>query len=812
MKTIKPEAIIHLKSNSPVTAIYLLVSLLALMPMAVSAGEAPAKQEKVERLGLGSDKTSFSDTLEDKGKETGVTIKTYQYPLMDFMPDPKPIVLRKANDQHALYFPVSSRMDVTKADLRLKFTNSISLLQDRSQLRVKLNEITVAQLPLRSDQPQVDVNVELPVELITSGFNNLTIWVAQHYTLECEDPAAPELWTEIDTFNSELALIGELRPVEVMLSQLDQVMGPAIGNPQSYRILMPAEYGENHIATGALIAQSIGLRHFYRSPLFMSGTAKTVSSTYFDSNTYDTTTPNDFSGLDQNGLSGSDNVLFGTRDELKPYLSDKLLAEIKDAYLGIFPLPSNPEYFILVVSGTNKEELKRAATALNFTNFPYSDATSSLIREIDIPVNPGFGRKQFIKTDRLYTLEELGLETSTVQGSGYHQFELAFDLPADFYAAEDATVNLKLDFSYGARMRNDSILNIKLNDAFERVIALKDPDGAVFKGYEIKIPLRAFRPGKNRIRFEPALIASVGGECIAVNDRNLQFTLYGTSIIKFPFATTYVGLPDLGLFSSTVFPYKQSDQQEPMTVSVLSNDHDTIAATWTLMAKFAQVADGPMVNANFRFSLPEDDQEIIVISPFNKLDDTLMIAAPIRLNGTSDYFYPVSEQVEGTPAEDEGFFAQFSGFSGDSAKEDADKLPSKARIKQNISPQAHGVAMAFQSPYSKERSVTVFTAETGEKLHRYMEAIVQPSLWSKLSGDVALWSDKSKLIDTQTIGKKFYIGDANLRDKTRFQISKNPWWWIIGVFLLIFILAWITRALLHRRFLNRHGKDVRIED
>ncbi len=787
------------------SAIVLCTLTLTFTSTQVSAEEeSPAIPDNIERLGLlPTEKASFSDTLEDK--ETGINIKTYNFPLMDFMPNPKPIVLRKANDQHALYFPVSNRIDVSHAELRLKFTNSISLLQDRSQLRIKLNEITVAQLPLRADQPQVDVVIELPAELITPGFNNLTIWVAQHYTLECEDPAAPELWTEIDTFNSELKLTGQLQPIDIMLSELEQVMGPAIGNPQSYRILMPEQFDENHIATGALIAESIGLRHFYRSPLFISDTAQPAPITDFDS-----TVPNKFSGLDQDTLSGSDNVLFGTRDELKPYLSNEVLDEIKDAYLGIFPLPSNPEYFVLIVSGTTKEELKRAAMALNFSNFPYTDAKSSLIKAVDIPADSRFGRKQFIKTDRLYTLEELGLKTSTVQGAGYHEYDLVFDLPADFYAAEDATVNIKLDFSYGARMRDDSILNIKLNDAFERVIALRDPDGAVFKGYEITIPLRAFNPGRNQIRFEPALIPSVGGECIAVNDRNLQFTLYDTSIIKFPFATTYVGLPDLNLFSNTVFPYRRHGMAEPMTVSVLSRDHDTIAATWTLMAKFAQVADGPVMDAEFLFSLPEDDREIIVVSPFENLDEKMMAAAPIQLNGTSSYSYPVSEQLEGQK-EEEGIVAQFPKLFGKNKKE-PETLPIKARIKQNVSPKAHGIAMAFQSPYSKARSITVFTAETGKKLHRYMEAIVQPHLWSKLSGDVALWTDESKSVNTQTIGGKFYIGDAGLRDKTRYQISDNPWWWIISVFLLIFLLAWITRALLHRRFVNRHGRNVKIED
>ncbi len=775
----------------------------------ISAEEqTPISPEQVEGSGLlPSDTAPFSGTLKEE-EETSDNIRSFNYPLMDFMPTPKPIVLRKSNDQHAIYFPVSNRISVTEAELKLKFTNSISLLQERSQLRVKLNDITVAQLPLRTDQPQVEVAIDLPAELITSGFNNLTIWVAQHYTLECEDPAAPELWTEIDTFNSELTLTGELQTVDVMLSQLEQVMGPAIGNPQSYRFLMPEQHNENHIAIGALIAESIGLHHSYRSPLFESITAK-KATTYLNS-TDQTTTVDSLSGLDQTNLSGSDNVLFGTRDELTPYLSTEAIAEIKDAYIGIFPLTSNPQYFVLVVSGTTPEEVKRAAIALNFSNFPYTDARASLIKSVDIPAHSRFGRKRFVKTDRSYTLEELGLKTTTVEGAGYHEFEMIFDLPADFYAAEDANVNLLLDFSYGARIRDDSVLNIKLNDAFERVIALKNSNGAVFKGYDIKIPLRAFKPGRNRILFEPSMISSVGGECIAINDRNLQFTVYGTSIIKFPFATTYVGLPDMSLLSSTAFPYRRNGKPEPMTIAVLSNDHETIAATWTLMAKLAQVADGPVVDADFQFTIPEDDREIIVVAPFDSLDAKLMASAPIQLNGASNYPYPVSEQLEGEK-EPHGLFENISEVLS-RGKDKKPSQPFKARIQQNIRPQAHGVAMAFQSPFDAERSVTVFTAETGEKLHHYMEALVQPTLWSNLSGDVALWTNETASMNTQEIASKFYLGDAGVRDKMRFRISDNPWWWIAGVFVLIFLLAWLTRVLLNRRFVRRHGSDIRIED
>jgi len=45
--------------------------------------------------------------------------------------------------------------------------------------------------------PEGKVSVNLTVKLIKTGYNELKFTVAQHYTLECEDPGSSELWTTI---------------------------------------------------------------------------------------------------------------------------------------------------------------------------------------------------------------------------------------------------------------------------------------------------------------------------------------------------------------------------------------------------------------------------------------------------------------------------------------------------------------------------------------------------------------------------------------------------------------------------------------
>ena len=100
-------------------------------------------------------------------------------------------MLKSSADQYAFYVPLSPRARLRQATLTLVYTNSISLVASRSQLRVRLNGKVLAQAPLRPDQPEGVLRVNLPPELLEPGYNELAFHVAQHYVEQCEDPTAP---------------------------------------------------------------------------------------------------------------------------------------------------------------------------------------------------------------------------------------------------------------------------------------------------------------------------------------------------------------------------------------------------------------------------------------------------------------------------------------------------------------------------------------------------------------------------------------------------------------------------------------------
>ena len=120
--------------------------------------------------------------------------------------------------------PVSAREQVLAATLHLVVSNSISLITDRSQLAVRLNGRTIAQLQLSSRQPEATADIRIPAELPHPGYNTLSFAAAQHATENCEDPDSPELWTGIDTSASTLQMQTELKPLTPTLSDLDDLI------------------------------------------------------------------------------------------------------------------------------------------------------------------------------------------------------------------------------------------------------------------------------------------------------------------------------------------------------------------------------------------------------------------------------------------------------------------------------------------------------------------------------------------------------------------------------------------------------------
>lgn len=728
----------------------------------------------------------------------------YTLPLAELMVRHEPIMLRGASGEYRLSLPLAARMDVEEAMLELRFVNSISLLDHRSQLAVFLNDAAIAQVPLRGKQPEGHLKVRLPVDRLRSGYNSLHFRVVQHYSESCEDPASQELWTQIDTLRSALSLKARLRPLPATLAQLDTLFDQRLWGTYRLQIVTAGDKPtEDELLWGALVSQGVALRlnylpfeavHRAPHPPGEGDRARAPAQ--------------GFPVLGEGPPQGHDTVLIGTRDALAPRLPEALARRIEGAFLGVYPDPRGPGRYILVVSGRSPQEVTRAATAFSFPQVEFADSPDTLIETLALPEPRAYMAKNVVREGHGYRFSDLGLSTVTQGGLFPPAQEITFWVPPDlFVPSETASMALHLHLAYSAGLGPLSTLNIHLNGAFQQAIHMDQRDGAVFYDYVIRIPMRSLRPGRNTLSFSPYLMpAQRAGACEPPYVDGLLMTLFDDSYIRFARAAHYATLPDLALFTGAAFPYGISPDGARTAVVVASPHSEAVSATWTLLAKLSQITGGPFTRARIGYALPQAERHMIVVGLEQDLDARLRRASPlavadqIRARVAVDNAAPVRPQEPGILGS--LLAALRPTWAADATRPGEELLLSMSGV------YSEHIAMAqFESPIHPSRSVVTVTAARPEMLQRGVYALTKPALWGTLGGSYVLWRPGQEGVHRETLGPHFELGERGLQLRLMYRFSRHPWIWSATVLGLLVLMAMIVRFQLIRYRRRHHGPE-----
>jgi len=175
--------------------------------------------------------------------------------------------LRGSMDNYNFTIPIPERWKVINATLHFSYVNSSALIPRNSRLVFTVSERPLAQVRLNPDTPEGEVTVPIPADLLKTGYNPCSFWVAQHYTDEqCEDPFAPELWTWLKL--GEAYFIFELEPVPVprrVSAITDFLFDPRNIFDTRVNLVLP-ELTPAYLKAASLVASGIALRYEYRMP------------------------------------------------------------------------------------------------------------------------------------------------------------------------------------------------------------------------------------------------------------------------------------------------------------------------------------------------------------------------------------------------------------------------------------------------------------------------------------------------------------------------------------------------------------------
>ncbi|PPK42020.1 cellulose synthase subunit [Trinickia symbiotica] len=684
--------------------------------------------------------------------------------------------------------PLSARETLREAALHLVLSNSVSLLTDRSQLAVRVNDRTIAQLQLSSRQPETTADIRIPTELLRAGYNALTFAVAQHSTENCEDPDAPELWTEIDTTASTLRMQAELRPLAPKLADLGDLIDPRQASPRSIAIVTATKpQSDLQLATGGLLAQGVALRLRY-----LAGAPRVFEA---KPGMGGGVVP----GLALAPLAGSDLLLVGTRDALRGYLDAQTTAHIDGAFLGVYPRPDDPRRFMLIASGRNDEEVNRAARAFAHPGLPLPQRSELTIESLDEAALPPWSAGRVVSGTQPHTLRELGFRSRTLRRSERADIDVV--LPADIYAPEDAQVVLDFNFTEGAKMREDSVLNLFLNGRFEQVIALDQPRGAVMRHYRVAIPLRSFRSGPNTLSLRPDLVPLITDRCALRQTDNLALTVFDDSTLTLPPASHFTTLPDLKRFADSGFPYTARADGSELAVQIASRDDSSIAAAWALVGKLAQRQMTPLTAAQITFGEPLPGRNTVLVGAAGALPAAQLANAPwtpgrsVRIAAAA----PATTEMPLNERAGNWLSRHWGGFVNASAQTAA---PADVTLHGTTPLSQQLLVMQYRG--KPGAALTVLTAASAAELLQGVTRLVEPSYWNNLDGDIALLTFDQPSLWTAQIGSTYETGTLGAWDWLGFTLSRHPWLGYAALVLLLAVFAASTALLLQRHHRNRH--------
>ncbi|WP_137168046.1 cellulose biosynthesis cyclic di-GMP-binding regulatory protein BcsB [Salinimonas lutimaris] len=727
--------------------------------------------------------------------------QTVSRKLTDFYQGQNPLRLQGMRDHRNLSVPLTGNKDVVSATLSLEVISSKALIEKRSILNVRFNNATIGQIPFDPNRPALSSEVTIPARLWREGFNTLTLGVSQHYAQQCVDGGAPELWSEVDLSRSVLTLITEDRQKAPQLRDLSAYFSPGIGAQQQVSVITPDNAGAD-VSGRALpvIAQALALRNLY-SPL--SVISKQVSQPdnlpalpagrewddrltqrWFDSSWY---VPDEQTG----GL----HVLAGTRETLQHYLGEATERKITGPYIGIEQTPAVkvadqilvPARTRLVISGQTGEQVVQAAQALALMDDAINPDASIIVDAMQSSSGASPLSAHILQPGNEYTFAQMGEGNNIMRGEDDFAKEVQLVLPADFYVPESASMTLNLDFGYGAAMGPGSMMNILVNGELVHGRPLNNENGESYRKYQLRIPARHLHGGINTLEFLVSMRSPITGEpCDDISGSHLLFQLRNTSSVVLPEAGQVARLPDLGLFSETGYPFASQDISRP--IGMYLTDPQMQSAALTLAGKLAQTAGTLLPNLELIQGVRDTltDNAIVLGTP-DSLPADFAQTYGVSVAATKQWPYRLQNELHN----------RIHTLSDDKSHR---PLTTHGTTTQQSSLGEMAVLVAQRNPRTEQGSLYIVAAQDSRLLTARIDDLVSLGLWGQLAGDFFSWQDRRAPLLAMQVAEKFEAGNPDDHWLSlRIWLSNNPWYWLIGVVLLVGLIMYIAVQLLRRR-------------
>ncbi len=731
------------------TSVVLLVLLATAYGMPLRVARAAQAQSAASRLlasqGLGAAGTAgqFENvfTLADAGV-------------------PGSLNLRGADASRVVNFSVPRNQVVKTATLKLRYQFSPGLLPSMSHLNVSLNGSLVTTLAVTAPPNEtgetlpLEANVTLPAELLVHE-NQLTFEFVGHYAEQCEDPMNSTLWARIDG-TSTIELAGSVLPLANDLKILPlPFLDAGVGQHPVVPIVFLSPPSAKAIQAAGVIASWFGLLNGSQPVRFAVSLAPIPAG----------------------------NAIVIAQDGLQIPASLGI-AHVSGATVAMATNPSDPSSNVLVVTGTNPDELLTAAHAfvLHADTWQGAQVTTRTFTPPDprrVDDSP-----RWLNPDA----SDGGIGASgDLQGDGSSPAVIHFRLPPDLAFGERKNLAFHLNYRYnGVPLGAGSTLQVYVNGTYVSSTPLPHTDNAsTVLETVVPIPVVVLRPFSNTIAFQFAFHPASQGECADTPPMNLQGAILRDSHLDISDISHATTLPNLELFANAGYPFtRKADLADTAVVLPDQPTAEELEMFLTLMGHFGAQTGYPALRV------------------------TVTNAAGMQANGTTDYL------VLGT-AEDQPALRMLGGSlpiqvdeNGLHVRDTQDFLDRatwwwKREHVQSGQIETEGglpdaLIEGIEWPARSNRSVVAIVLRDTEAAPGFLSTFLDQSQSSAVAQSVTVLHG-DQFSSYRMGGDAYRVGQISLLERVSEVFEQAPWLIALVTLIFCFLMAALIQAMLRRR-------------
>ncbi|KQV43835.1 MULTISPECIES: cellulose biosynthesis cyclic di-GMP-binding regulatory protein BcsB [unclassified Rhizobium] len=454
------------------------------------------------------------------------------------------------DDTGRFTFFLSSRQMAAGGTLALAYRNAVSVLPDTSVMDVAVNGKPAGSFRIAAPNGFKRQEIKLSPQLLVAGRNQVDIRVRQHHRVDCSLEATYELWSELDP-----AKTGFVAGNAKSFTSPDDLLAVArtAAGRTDIRLIVPRALSADLLNDATPMLQTLAL-FLGRDDLDV-----TVAET-----------PGSGPGIDLYAFTDRIRLLMPEASRSRPY--------------GV------------VVADAG--EAGRAVVSLHGAT--HADMESRLLAAIADPMKASLASGRLaashgridISPSTTYRLADAGYESRAFAG---RLSRTGFDMvmPSDFYPGDYATIGLKLHAATSPGLKHTAQFLVRVNDRVVTSYPFRRREGEQFDGKLIELPLRAFRPGVNKVELIAELPIEADEACApeARNDDQPRFILLDKTEISVPALARVGRLPDIAALAGNAYPFAG---EKPFDIAIERPDGKSVGAAMTMLSRLAVAAGSPL--------------------------------------------------------------------------------------------------------------------------------------------------------------------------------------------------------------------------